>query len=49
MSGSGTRKISATAIANMANVAALLWEGLPDLNWAGFYRNVGGELMCSVW
>jgi L-methionine (R)-S-oxide reductase len=33
------------AIANMANVAALLMEGLPDLNWAGFYRNVGGELV----
>ena len=32
-------------IANMANVAALLWEGLPDVNWAGFYRNVGGELV----
>lgn len=32
-------------IANMANVAALLWEALPDLNWAGFYRNVGGELV----
>ena len=32
-------------IANMANVAALLWETLPDLNWAGFYRNVGGELV----
>ncbi len=26
------------AIANMANVAALIWEALPDLNWAGFYR-----------
>ncbi|HEX8447768.1 MAG TPA: GAF domain-containing protein [Sphingomonas sp.] len=26
------------AIANMANAAALLWEYLPDLNWAGFYR-----------
>lgn len=25
-------------IANMANIAALLWEFLPDLNWAGFYR-----------
>ena len=25
-------------VANMANVAALLWEFLPDLNWAGFYR-----------
>ena len=33
------------AIANMANVAALLWESLPELNWAGFYRNVGGELV----
>jgi L-methionine (R)-S-oxide reductase len=32
-------------IANMANVAALLWESLPDLNWAGFYRNLGGELV----
>jgi len=32
-------------IANMANAAALLWEFLPDLNWAGFYRNVGGELV----
>jgi GAF domain-containing protein len=32
-------------IANMANVAALLWESLSDLNWAGFYRNVGGELV----
>ena len=33
------------AIANMANIAALLWESLPDLNWAGFYRNVAGELV----
>ena len=33
------------AVANMANAAALLWESLPDLNWAGFYRNVGGELV----
>ena len=33
------------SIANMANLAALLWESLPDLNWAGFYRNVGGELV----
>ena len=32
-------------IANMANVAALIWETLPDLNWAGFYRNVDGELV----
>jgi GAF domain-containing protein len=32
-------------IATMANVAALIWETLPDLNWAGFYRNVEGELV----
>ena len=32
-------------IANMANVAALIWETLPGLNWAGFYRNLGGELV----
>jgi L-methionine (R)-S-oxide reductase len=33
------------AVANMANAAALIWETLPDLNWAGFYRNVNGELV----
>lgn len=33
------------AVANMANVAALLWEFLDEVNWAGFYRNVGGELV----
>lgn len=33
------------AIANMANVAALLWEWLPDVNWTGFYRLVGHELV----
>ncbi|MDE0879227.1 MAG: GAF domain-containing protein [Sphingomonas bacterium] len=32
-------------IANMANVAALIWQYLPDLNWAGFYRMVEGELV----
>jgi L-methionine (R)-S-oxide reductase len=32
-------------VANMANVAALLFEAVPELNWAGFYRNVGGELV----
>jgi L-methionine (R)-S-oxide reductase len=35
----------ADAVANMANAAALIWETLPELNWAGFYRNVGGELV----
>lgn len=33
------------AVANMANAAALLWQYLPDLNWAGFYRMVGAELV----
>lgn len=32
-------------IANMANAAALIFHGLPDLNWAGFYRAVEGELV----
>lgn len=33
------------AVANMANVAALLWQFLPQLNWAGFYRMIDGELV----
>ena len=33
------------AIANMANLSALLWQYLPDLNWAGFYRMIDGELV----
>lgn len=33
------------AIANMANVAALIWQAVPDLNWAGFYRFDGTELV----
>lgn len=33
------------SIANMANATAVIWETLPDLNWVGFYRNVGGELV----
>ena len=32
-------------IANMANVAALLAQYLPDLNWSGFYRMIEGELV----
>lgn len=35
----------ADGIANMANAASLIWETLPDINWVGFYRNVGGELV----
>lgn len=33
------------AVANMANVAALIWQALPDLNWAGFYRMLDGMLV----
>ena len=33
------------AIANMANASALIFETLPEVNWVGFYRNVGGELV----
>ena len=33
------------AIANMANAAGLIYETLPDVNWVGFYRNVGDELV----
>ncbi|MDZ4819317.1 MAG: GAF domain-containing protein [Planctomycetota bacterium] len=32
-------------IANLANAAALLYHALPDLNWAGFYRLIGEELV----
>jgi putative methionine-R-sulfoxide reductase with GAF domain/alkylhydroperoxidase family enzyme len=31
-------------IANAANMAALIWHGLPDLNWVGFYFRQGSEL-----
>lgn len=33
------------AVANMANVSAALFNGLPDLNWAGFYILRGEELI----
>ena len=32
-------------IANAANMAALIYHGLPDLNWAGFYFTQGEELV----
>src|SRR6476646_4900706 len=31
------------SIANMANASGLIFETLPDVNWVGFYRNIGGE------
>ena len=33
------------SVANMANASALIFESLPDVNWVGFYRNFGGELV----
>jgi GAF domain-containing protein len=33
------------AVANAANMAALIYHGLPDLNWAGFYFARGGALV----
>ena len=32
-------------VANMANIAALIWQYLPDINWAGFYRVDGNVLV----
>jgi len=32
-------------VANMANLAALMWQYLPDCNWTGFYRMAEGELV----
>jgi GAF domain-containing protein len=32
-------------IANMANASAVIYETLPDVNWVGFYRNIGDELV----
>ena len=32
-------------IANLANASALLWQYLPDINWAGFYLVEGDHLM----
>lgn len=32
-------------VANMANLAALVWQFVPRLNWAGFYRVVEDQLV----
>ena len=32
-------------IANLSNLAALLFQGLEDINWCGFYLMDGGALM----
>jgi L-methionine (R)-S-oxide reductase len=33
------------SVANMANLAALIWQFVPQLNWAGFYRLHSGGLV----
>ena len=35
-------------IANLANTAALLWQGMPDINWCGFYLMDNGALMLGA-
>ena len=32
-------------VANLANASALLWQELPDINWAGFYKMTDGALI----
>ena len=32
-------------IANFANASALIWQELPDINWAGFYFMTDGMLV----
>ena len=32
-------------VANLANASALLWQELPDINWAGFYKMTEGALV----
>lgn len=32
-------------IANLANISALLFQELEDINWAGFYLDDGNELV----
>ena len=32
-------------VANLANASALLWQELPGINWAGFYKMVDGALV----
>ena len=32
-------------VANLANISALLWQNLPQINWAGFYLREGDRLI----
>ena len=31
--------------ANLANASALIWQTLPEINWAGFYKMTDGALV----
>ena len=33
------------AVTNLSNAAALLWQTLADINWAGFYKMEDGQLI----
>lgn len=41
----GHEKDLPNRMANLANAAALLWQFLPNINWAGFYLVNGDRLM----
>ncbi len=45
MSLKAVTSICSYRIANLANAAALLWENLQDINWAGFYLMTDGKLV----
>ena len=32
-------------VANLSNASAMLWEALPEINWAGFYKMMDGMLV----
>ena len=32
-------------VANLANISALLWQEMADINWAGFYKMTDGALV----
>ena len=42
---SGLLSASPCLVAALSNLAALLYDALPDLNWAGFYLMHDGELV----
>ena len=35
-------------VANLANASALIWQTLPDINWAGFYKMENGRYVLSA-